>query len=47
VTTYLKLGDGDIMKEFNGSDAPMTYPQVRQMVKHPVACIDCHDPKDI
>jgi nitrite reductase (cytochrome c-552) len=23
----------------------MTYPEVRQLVKHPVACIDCHDPK--
>lgn len=23
----------------------MTYAQIRQSVKHPVACIDCHDPK--
>jgi nitrite reductase (cytochrome c-552) len=23
----------------------MTYPQIRQQVKHAVACIDCHDPK--
>src|SRR5262252_3240922 len=45
VTTYLKLGDGDIMKGFNViSDTHMTYPQIRQLVKHPVACIDCHDP---
>ena len=45
VTTYLKLGDGDIMKGFNViSDSHMTYPQVRELVKHPVACIDCHDP---
>jgi len=45
VTTYLKLGNGDLMKGFNAiSDTHMTYPQVRQTVKHPVACIDCHDP---
>lgn len=43
VTTYLKLGD--IMKGFNViGDTHMTYPQIRQLVKHPVACIDCHDP---
>ena len=46
VTTFLKLGDGDIMKGFNAiSDQHMTYPQIRQSVKHSVACIDCHDPK--
>ena len=27
------------------SDSHMTYPQVRELVKHPVSCIDCHDPK--
>lgn len=46
VTTYLKLGEGDIMKGFNViSDSHMTYPQIREQVKHPVACIDCHDPQ--
>jgi nitrite reductase (cytochrome c-552) len=45
VTTYLKLGNGDLMKGFNAiTDTHMTYPQVRQTMKHPVACIDCHDP---
>ena len=45
VTTYLKLGNGDLMKGFNAiSDTHMTYPQIRQTVKHSVACIDCHDP---
>src|SRR4029077_4472634 len=45
VTTYLKLGNGDLMKGFNAiSDTHMTYPQIRQTVRHPVACIDCHDP---
>jgi nitrite reductase (cytochrome c-552) len=48
VTTYLKLGNGDIMKGFNAiSDQHMTYPQIRQTVKHPVACIDCHDPNNM
>jgi len=46
VTTYLKLGNGDIMKGFDViSDTHMTYPEIRKDVKHPVACIDCHDPK--
>jgi nitrite reductase (cytochrome c-552) len=46
VPTYLKLGNGDIMKGFNViSDTHMTYPQIRQTVKHAVACVDCHDPK--
>jgi len=47
VTTFLKLGDGDLTKGFNViSDTHMTYPQIRQTVKHPVACIDCHDPEN-
>ena len=46
VTTFLKLGDGDLTKGFNViSDTHMTYPQIREHVKHPVACIDCHNPK--
>jgi len=45
VTTYLKLGNGDLTKGFNViSDTHMTYPQIRQTMQHPVACIDCHDP---
>src|SRR6202142_365311 len=45
VTTFLKLGNGDIMKGFNViSDSHMTYKQIREQVKHSVACIDCHDP---
>jgi nitrite reductase (cytochrome c-552) len=48
VTTFLKLGNGDIMKGFDViSDSHMTYQQIRQQVKHPVACIDCHDPKNM
>ena len=46
VTTFLKLGDGDLMKGFNViSEKHLTYPQIRQYVKHAVACIDCHDPQ--
>lgn len=48
VTTFLKLGDGDITKGFNViSDTHMTYKQIREQVKHPVACIDCHDPTNM
>jgi len=46
VTLYNKLGDGDLMKGFDVfANAHESYPQVRAQVKHPVACIDCHDPK--
>lgn len=46
VTTYLKLGNGDIMKGFDVlATSHMKYPEIRQQVKHAVACIDCHDPK--
>ncbi|HEU5404151.1 MAG TPA: ammonia-forming cytochrome c nitrite reductase subunit c552 [Terriglobales bacterium] len=46
VTTFQKLGNGDIMKGFNAiSEQHMTYQQIRQTVKHPIACIDCHDPQ--
>src|SRR5262249_33573310 len=48
VTTFLQLGNGDLMKGFNViSDSHMTYAQIRQSVKHPVACIDCHDPQNM
>jgi len=41
---YNKLGNGDI---FKGSDAinKMPYFDARKQVSHPVACIDCHNPK--
>ena len=46
VTTYLKMGNGDLMKGFDEfAKSHMTYAQIRQRVKHSVACIDCHDPK--
>ena len=43
-TTYMKLGNGDITKGFEEVNH-MKYPDARKLVKHPVACIDCHDPK--
>ncbi len=40
---YKKLGDGDIFKGFEKiNETP--YFEARQLVTHPVACIDCHEP---
>ena len=41
---YKKSGDGDIFKGFEKINA-MSYTEARELVDHPVACIDCHDPK--
>jgi nitrite reductase (cytochrome c-552) len=41
---YRELGDGDIDKGFAKINA-MPYFEARQHVTHPIACIDCHDPK--
>jgi nitrite reductase (cytochrome c-552) len=43
VTTYNKLGNGDVFKGFDAVNH-MPYFEARKLVKHPVACIDCHDP---
>ena len=43
VTLYDRLGGGDPVRGFAAVNA-MKYQQVTQQVKHPVACIDCHDP---
>jgi nitrite reductase (cytochrome c-552) len=42
-TTYLKLGNGDITKGFEAINH-MPYADARKLVKHPIACIDCHEP---
>jgi nitrite reductase (cytochrome c-552) len=42
-TTYKKLGDGDLTKGFEKVNQ-MPYHDAVNLVKHPVACIDCHDP---
>ena len=48
VTLYNKLGDGDLMRGFDKlAESHMPYMEVRKMVQHAVACIDCHDPKNM
>ncbi len=45
-STYVamkKLGNGDLMAGFDKMNH-MPYLEATKMVKHPVACIDCHDP---
>ncbi|MCK6544631.1 ammonia-forming cytochrome c nitrite reductase subunit c552 [Myxococcota bacterium] len=42
-TTYKKLGNGDIMAGFEAMNKT-PYSEAKAFVKHPVACIDCHDP---
>ncbi|MFL6194094.1 MAG: ammonia-forming cytochrome c nitrite reductase subunit c552 [Thermoanaerobaculia bacterium] len=44
--TYKKLGGGDIIKGFEKVNQ-MHYQDARKLVKHPVACIDCHDPANM
>src|SRR6476660_132414 len=41
---YKKAGDGDLMKGFEKFNQ-MSFADARKLVTHPVACIDCHDPK--
>jgi nitrite reductase (cytochrome c-552) len=40
---YKKAGGGDLFAGFEKLN-PMPYAEARETVKHPVACIDCHDP---
>jgi len=43
-STYVamkELGDGDLFHGFDKLNK-MTYPEAREMVSHPVGCIDCH-----
>jgi nitrite reductase (cytochrome c-552) len=44
VVPYRKLGDGDLTRGFDRMGA-MSYADARKLVTHPIACIDCHDPK--
>lgn len=41
---YRKLGGGDLIKGFEAMNQ-MKYQDARKLVSHPVACIDCHDPR--
>ena len=41
---FTKLGDGDLMKGFEKFNQ-LPFFEARKLVTHPIACIDCHDPK--
>ncbi len=43
---YRKLGGGDLIKGFEAMNQ-MNYQEARKLVTHPVACIDCHDPRSM
>ncbi|HET9452982.1 MAG TPA: ammonia-forming cytochrome c nitrite reductase subunit c552 [Gemmatimonadaceae bacterium] len=43
-TAYRAVGNGDAQAGFARINA-MPYAEARQNVKHPVSCIDCHDPR--
>jgi nitrite reductase (cytochrome c-552) len=40
---YRRAGEGNLIKGFEQINT-MPYPEARKLVRHPVACIDCHDP---
>ncbi len=44
IPTYRKEGGGDVMKGFELVCA-MPLKDARQLVSHPVSCVDCHDPQ--
>jgi nitrite reductase (cytochrome c-552) len=44
VVAYHRAGDGDAMRGFERING-MPYAEARALVDHPVACIDCHDPR--
>jgi nitrite reductase (cytochrome c-552) len=46
IPAYRTAGDGDVMKGFETVCA-MPLKDARKLVDHPVACIDCHDPKSM
>ncbi len=43
---YKKAGNGDLFAGFEKLNA-MPYAEAREHVTHPVACIDCHEPKSM
>jgi nitrite reductase (cytochrome c-552) len=43
---YKRVGGGDLMKGFDLMNQ-RPYAEARKEVKHPVACIDCHDPNSM
>ena len=40
---YKRAGGGDLTKGFETLN-PLPYAEARKQVRHPVSCIDCHDP---
>jgi nitrite reductase (cytochrome c-552) len=42
--TYLRLGGGDLTRGFEAINR-MSYQEARQQVRHPISCVDCHDPE--
>jgi nitrite reductase (cytochrome c-552) len=46
VVPYRKAGGGDLVKGFEKFNQ-MPFAEARKLVTHPVACIDCHDPKTL
>ena len=44
IPAYRAAGGGDVMKGFETVCA-LPWAEARKLVSHPVACIDCHDPK--
>jgi Formate-dependent nitrite reductase, periplasmic cytochrome c552 subunit len=45
-TAFKKAGDGDLVKGFEKFNQ-MSFADARQMVEHPVSCIDCHNPTNM
>jgi len=45
-TTMMKLGGGDLTKGFHAMNK-MPYHEALKNVKHPVSCIDCHNPDNM
>ena len=43
---YKRAGNGDLIKGFEKLN-PMPYFEARKLVRHPVSCIDCHDPTNM
>jgi len=46
IPAYRKAGDGDVRKGFERVNA-LPWAEARKLVTHPVACIDCHDPRSL
>jgi nitrite reductase (cytochrome c-552) len=46
IPAYRKAGGGDVMKGFEKVCA-LPLPEARNLVDHPVSCLDCHDPKSM